>query len=744
MKFIINNVNKQIPEGVLKACNNDEFLARLMFNRNITTYDEAIKVLDFSKYEPYDPLTFPRIKEAVDIILNTINNNEKLAVYGDYDADGVTATTVLVDALQKINADVSYHVPDRFSEGYGMNLEVVKQLAKENVKTIITCDCGISNFDEIDLAKSLGMKVVLTDHHTIGASIPNADVVINPKLLEENHQAREISGCATAYYLVKALYSELNLDGADDYLDLVALSLIADVVPLVNESRYLLKKGFPLLMEPKRLGLKALLNVANVKIASEEDVSFQITPRINAAGRMDSAKLPVEMFLSNDENYATELANKIDIHNIDRKNIQKDILDEAVEQVENEKKNKKILILYGDSWHHGIIGIVAGKICEKYNKPAILLTLNEDGENVVGSARATENVNVYEVLSNNKEYITKFGGHAGAAGLSLKKENLQDFTRELENYADIYFGEEINDNVNVDLELKIQNINYDILNSIRKLAPYGEAFAAPNFCSFELRVTQDRMTPAGHHFLALTDSMEQTINAVIWNGEKIDYTNQKVDIAYTIYEDTYNGNHQLKLKIDELIESNEANRTLDIEFIKEINEDIGKVIGKYPNANIFYEGPLAFKPNLPTYDLGNLKLSEELILYSIPRNNTRLKEIIEKSKATKIILNYSYIPNYEISSFTKNFLGYIKNVINNKGAIDDIENIAQILNVDEEFLLTFSDFMTKQGYINYKIEEKKIIFEITKKAKNEDYNLEKIIKRYLKEKEEYTKYSLSI
>jgi len=742
MRFIINNRNKEIPEGVLKACNNDEFLARLMFNRNITTFDEAEKILDFSKYESYNPLTFPHISEAVDIILNSINNKEKIAVYGDYDADGVTATTVLVDGLRKINADITYHVPDRFSEGYGMNCDVVKQMAEDNIKTIITCDCGIANFAEIDLAKELNMKVVLTDHHTIGDKIPDADVVINPKLLEEGHQAREISGCATAYYLIKAIYNRLNLDGADDYLDLVALSTIADVMPLIGESRYLLKKGFHLLTNPQRTGLKALLKVANINILSEEDVGFQITPRINAAGRMESARVPVEMFLANDENIALELANKIDVCNTDRKNIQKDIVDEAIAQVENEKKNKKILVLYGDSWHHGIIGIVAGRICEKYNKTAILLTLTEDGDNVVGSARATENVNIYEVLSNNNQYLLKFGGHAGAAGLSLKKENLQSFIKEIENYADIYFTEEINDDIKVDLELKLEQVNYDTVNSIQKLAPYGEAFVAPNFCSFDLKVIQDRVTQAGHHFLSLTDGTEKTINAVIWNGEQVEYTNLNVDISYTIYEDTYNGNNQLKLKIDNIVESNEANRTMQIEFVKEINEDVGKIIGKYPNANIFYEGPIAFKPDLPTYDFDNLKLSDEIILYSLPKSKKRLNEIIEKSKASKVILNYSHIPEFEISKFTKNFLGYIKNIINNKGAVDKVTTISKMFCIDNEFVLTFSEFMSKQGYINYKIIEDKIFFEIVKKEKKQDYNLEKVVRRYLKEKEEYTKHSL--
>ena len=742
MKFIIKNRNKRIPDEVLKACNNDELIARLMFNRGINTLEKAEKILDNSKYTPYNPLTFPRIDEAVDIVLNSINNNEKIAIYGDYDADGVTATTLLVDALRKINADVSYHVPDRFSEGYGMNCDVVRQLAEEGVKTIITCDCGIANFNEIDLAKEINIKVVLTDHHTIGADIPNADVVINPKLLEEGHQAREISGCATAYYLIKAIYNRLNLEGADNYLDLVALSTIADVMPLIGESRYLLKKGFPLLMEPKRVGLKALLNVANINISNEEDLGFQITPRINAAGRMESARIPIEMFLSTDENEAMELASKIDICNTDRKNIQKDIVDEAVEQVENEKKNKKILILYGEAWHHGIIGIVAGRICEKYNKTTIMLTLTEDGENILGSARATDNVNIYEVLSNNKEYLVKFGGHAGAAGLSLKKENLHEFIKALENYADIYFAEEIDDNVNVDLELKLEDINYDVLNSIQKLAPYGEAFAAPNFCSFQLKVVSDRVTQAGHHFLSLTDGTDKIINAVIWNGELVDYTNLLVDISYTIYEDTYNGNNQIKLKIDNLIESNEVNYSLDVELIKALKEDIGLLIGKYPEANIFYEGPIAFKPDLPTFDLENMPESDEIILYSLPRNNIRLKQLIEKSKATKVILNYSYVPDFEISKFTKNFLGYIKHLVKYKQSTDTINNIAKIFNVDEEFVLTFVDFMTNQGYISYKTAYKNIVFDMVNSESKQNYNLGKIVKRYLKEKEEYTNYSL--
>lgn len=549
----LKNEKNKTPKELIEACNGDEIIARILFNRGIETIEQLKEIIHIDSYIPFNSLDFPNIDKAIEIILDSIDNEEKIAVYGDYDVDGVTSTTILVDALENIGAKVTYHLPDRFSEGYGMNIEVVRKLAEEGVKTIVTCDCGISNFNEINEARRLGMKVVLTDHHTIGEEIPDADVVINFKLLPEGHKARDISGCATAYHLINAIYTEIGRDDAYKYLDLVALSIIADVITVRNEARYLLIQGMPFLLNGNRTGIKALLDLIGGEIKTEEDIAFQISPRINAAGRMETAAIPVEMLLTKDYGRAYELAQQIDLLNIERKNIQQEIFEEAKRQVEEEKTSKNILAIYGEGWHHGIIGIVAGKVCETYGKPSLIMTLNEDGETIVGSARSTEDVNIYEVLKKHENYLVKFGGHSGAAGFTLNKSQLKEFVKALEIHGDIYLASKEENIVCADMELNLNQINYDLVDRIESLSPYGEGFDRPIFCNMELNVIADRVTPKGHHFPVLEDKEGNKINALLWFGGNDSLEGQKISARYTITESVFNGEKELKLQLNDVI-----------------------------------------------------------------------------------------------------------------------------------------------------------------------------------------------
>jgi single-stranded-DNA-specific exonuclease len=301
LKVRVNILNKgvSIPQEVLDACGGDELVARIFYNRGYKNPETIRQMLNPELYVPTKPDEFPDMPRAVDRILRAADNEEKICVYGDYDVDGVTSTVTLVECLNFFTSKVVYHVPDRFTEGYGMNEEIVRKLAQDGVSLIITCDCGISNVREITLAKELGMDVVLTDHHTVPDELPPADAILNPKLLEEGHRARNISGCGMVYFLCLALLEKKGFpDRAERFLDMLALSLIADVVSLNGENRYLLQKALPALFNTRRIGLRQLLEVAerNGKLENEEDVAFQIAPRINAAGRMDTARLPVELF----------------------------------------------------------------------------------------------------------------------------------------------------------------------------------------------------------------------------------------------------------------------------------------------------------------------------------------------------------------------------------------------------------------------------------------------------------------
>ena len=740
MKIVVNNKNEKIPKELIEACNNDKIVAKVFYNRGIRNIKEYNEIVNADNYTPYNPSDFPRIKKACEIISNSIKAGEKIAVYGDYDVDGVTATSVLVLALKKFNADVIYHVPDRFSEGYGMNENVVRELAKNGVKTIITCDCGISNFDEIKLAKELGMKVVLTDHHTIGDDVPNADVVINYKMLNVENSARNISGCATAYYLVLALNDYLGKE-ADDYTDLVALSTISDVMPLRGESRFLFQKGCKKLIDGERLGVRALFKYMSSPVTNADDIGFQIAPRINAVGRMDTARTAVELFLTEDEKLADELALKINQFNTERKNIQNDIYEQAKEQVETKKLNKKILVLYGEDWHHGIIGIVAGKICEEYKKPCIILTTNDDGETLVGSARSTEHLNIYETLKRFSDDLVKFGGHSQAAGLSLKLKNLDKFTKEIENYADLYLEDDYEEKIYVDAMLPFESVNEELFENLKLGEPYGEAFSAPVFAMNNVVISKETINQGKHHFLVLKDEMKNEIGTTLWNYGSEKLEGKKCTIIFGIFKDTYKERNEIKIKVQEIFFDDIEIEDNKIKIIDRRNIPIENVIQEFKNSEIYYEGPIMYKPNLPTVNCNYDERVNSLILYSLPKSNKIFNRIVEDLHPEKIILNYSYLPKYDVDSFTKMFLGVIKNIVRNRNGIISIGKFAEIMQVEEEFINTFSRLLSDYGYFDfYNVDAIEIKYEIKKKSKKDNKFLEKMVIKYLREKEEYVNY----
>lgn len=742
MKIIVKNQKEKVSKELIDLCHGNEILAKIFFNRGIRTKEDFENQINNDKYIPFEPLNFPKMDLACSIIRESINSNEKIAVYGDYDVDGVTATSILVSALSSFGANVVYHVPDRFSEGYGMNLEVVRKMYDEGVKLIITCDCGIANFDEIKLAKELNMRVVLTDHHTIGDELPRADVIINPKLLPEGHKIRYVSGCAVAFFVVQALSKVLGKE-TDDYSDLVALSIIADVIPLRDEGRFLFKKGLPKLLSGERVGLGALINLIPQPVKTAEDIGFQISPRINAVGRLASAKIAVELFLTKDKEKAKELATEIDRYNTDRKNIQTAIYDQAVIQVEEKKKNKKILVLYNESWHHGVLGIVAGKISEEYCKPCIILSLTEDGSSIVGSARSTANVNIYETLKIMSEDLIKFGGHAQAAGLSLKPHNLEKFTSDIETYADLYIDGSIEESVFVDMILPFSMINEDLLEELKLGEPYGMDFEAPVFVSENVRIQNDVINGNKHHFLTLMDSSKTTIGCTLWNFGPDSVLNKDCTIVYSIYKDMYKERNEIKIKPEKLIfDKVDLSDNISL-LIDRRNVPVEEVIKEFKGAAVFYEGPVTYKPNLPVIGSDFDEKIGTLILYSLPRSNTILKRLMEKSCPDKIVINYSYLPNYNIETFGRMFLGLIKNAVDNYGGVLSVPKIAKTMLIEEEFVYTFCSFLKNRGMIEFNmISVQEIKFEIKRAPEKSDSTLYQTVVKYLKEKEDYAKYAM--
>lgn len=706
----IKNENLKISKDLINAANNDELLARLFINRGINTKEKIDEILNWNKYKPFNTQDFQELKKSVDIIQESILLNEKIAIYGDYDVDGITATTILVKCLRKFTQNVIYHVPDRFTEGYGMNNDVIKSLARNDVKLIISCDCGISNVTEVETAKNLGLKVIITDHHTIPETLPPADVILNPKLFESEHIAYDLSGCGVAYFLCCAILKHYDREEeATQFLDLVALSIIADCVPLLKENRYLLKQGISRILKTDNIGLKSLCNTINSNVEiSSDDIAFQIAPRINAAGRLDSARLPVELLLSEEQEKANLLADKINNLNIMRKDIQQRMIDDIMQIVETQKMHKNIIIAYNPDWHQGVIGIAAGKIAETYSKPVILLTLNQNSKTIVGSARSIADVNIYDLINNCSHHLIKFGGHPMAAGLSLDRHNLDKFIYCIEESSIKLLQGLGSTECYADQCIELTQINQELYDRISSLEPYGEGFEQPTFLTRNVMVLNDRITEKGHHFLTLTDDEQNIIPAVRWSGGKDSYKGATYDIIYNIYMDSYNEN-SLKISINNMVKVKDlpkANIQLSkLNIIDARTEKIDDLLKKYPQATIYFEGLGSHKLAYKTKNRETLKQSEILILLSIPANTEILKEIVHISNAKTLLINFSQNPEYSFNSFIVNTLGVIKHIINTKKGMATIQYMENLLCVEESILKNSFTYLRNYGKIEFEIND---------------------------------------
>lgn len=700
----------KVTEKILEAVEGNEVLAQILVNRGIAEEEVSI-FLDPDSYTPTAPEEFPGMEDAVKIVQRALEKGKKICIYGDYDVDGVTATALLVRVLRMLGAEVIYKVPDRFKEGYGMKEEVISLLHEEGVELILTCDCGISNVKEIELAKGLGMEVVVTDHHALPPTLPKADAIVNSQCLAPDHPARWVPGVAVAYFLAKALLKRYGReDEAEEFLDLVALGIIADVVVLKGENRYLAQKGLSLIRQGKNLGIKALIEVAgiNPKDITEEDIGFQISPRINAAGRMENAGIAVELFLSESAQRAEELAKKLDELNEERKRVANAMLEEA-EALVGEGEGEPIL-LFRPHWHQGIIGITAGRLCEKYKAPTIIMSLKEDGETVVGSARSVEGVHIFEVLQECQEHLLGFGGHPGAAGLSLKRENLDAFIDACvkvikERMTEIKAAPET-----FDLEYPITSVNEDFYYDLRKLAPFGEGWPEPVFYCPKVEVITARPTTSQRHLRLVVGHGEKRLPALWWWEEKVPERGI-VDLFYSVGINRWNGKEQVQLIIQGILEPKEEEAPVEKE--KKVPKmvdyrswrEMGMPEPRYEDAVYFYEGlPLKGFPQ-KTVNRYNVKAASRLVLLSCPPDPRVLDEIVALSKAVEVILAFSPEKTPDVKTVLRNMMGYIKFVVNKYKGHTSVYDLAAFTGQTELLVMEMIRFLEEKNLLGVKMRE---------------------------------------
>ena len=556
-KFRNEGVTAQAVSMAAEKNGIPQLLATILLNRGISS-SEFKTFLSKSKQGILNPMTMLDMDKAVERIKRAVNLGEKIAIYGDYDVDGITSTALLYEFLKSSGADAQYYIPDRKDEGYGINIMAVNKLIKEGVKLLITVDCGITAIGEIEFAKLQGMDVVVTDHHTCKERIPTAAVaVLNPKRENDEYEFDALAGVGVAFKLVLALAMNMGMSTSevfDKYVELAAIGTIADVVPLISENRVIVEKGLTLLQNPSGCGIKALLEVSGVadKKVTTATVAFALAPRINAAGRLSSATTAVELLLAKNEETATEIARELDASNKERQQTELDIHREAIEMIEADKdfEKKNVIVLAKEGWHNGVIGIVASRLVEHYHRPCILISLDNGAGK--GSGRSVGNFNLFNALSACENLLTNFGGHAVAAGLGINEDKLREFDEMINKYAkDNITAEDLVPVVKIDCVLGGSNLNLATAKLLSSLEPYGMGNETPVFAVKDVEVVS--VTAVGiekKHLKMQVVKDGVRINAIGFGmGEFVNLLKygDRVHLACKIDINNYQGNESAQL-----------------------------------------------------------------------------------------------------------------------------------------------------------------------------------------------------
>lgn len=557
-KWHIYENDETLIDKISKKYNINKLLASILINREIQ--EENIDVfLNPTRQNFHDPFLMPDMEIAVDRIIRAINTQEKIIIYGDYDVDGITSITVLKSFLEDRGIHVGQYIPNRLEEGYGLNKPAIDEIAENKYDLMITVDCGISGIDEIEYANSLGIETIVTDHHEVGDKLPNAIAVVDAKRKDNEYPCRHLAGVGVVFKLIQAIGIKLGLEEKEylKYLDIVCVGTISDIVPLIDENRVIAKLGLMLVRQTKNMGLKSLLMSSGYKNIDSNTISFGVAPRINACGRMGHAEQALKLFLSKDIYEVNELTKKLNEYNKLRQEKEKAIYENAIKQIEENKLyEKNAIIVGGENWHHGVIGIVSSKITDLYFKPSILLCYEDNLAK--GSGRSIPGFDLHEALMKCQDTIERFGGHSMAIGITIKKDKFEEFSSKFEEIAEQSKIDEIVPIINIDGKINLSDINRDIVESLKQLEPYGEGNKTPIFVFKNLKIDSIRALSEGKHIKMTLKDENTIINAIGFNlGYLSDEyrIGDKIDVVGTLEINSFNGVDSLQIGIKDVMKS---------------------------------------------------------------------------------------------------------------------------------------------------------------------------------------------
>lgn len=549
-KWLVSKGSKDLAAQIAQELSVDPFAALLVTSRGFDNIDEINDFFDMDAPLSLSPLSIADMGRAAERINRAIDDFEMICVFGDYDADGVTATALLYSYLETRGANVIRYIPDRLTEGYGLNIGAVEELADRGVNLIVTVDNGVSAIDEAIRVKELGMELIVTDHHKVGDVLPDAYAVVDPHRADCPSMFKEMSGVGVAFKLVCALEGDDGDILIEEYGDLVALGTIGDVVSLTGENRVMVRRGLRLMNECPRPGISALMEAAGVgdKLFSASTAAFTVCPRINAAGRMGSAEKALELLLCEDDETAELLADEINAMNVLRQKTETDIFANAASMLASgaDLANDRVIVVAGEGWHQGVIGIVAARITEKYGRPSVVIS--RDGEFAKGSCRSIDGFSIYDAIESVSDCLDHFGGHTLAAGLGLKSSKIAEFRRRINEYAadkEMPFAVQ-----KIDCRLLPNSISLDILSSLSLLEPFGAGNPQPCFGLFGVRIEETAAVSDGKHIRMVVSKNGARTGVVFFGMPEKRFPFEKgdtVDLAVNLDRNVYNGEERVSV-----------------------------------------------------------------------------------------------------------------------------------------------------------------------------------------------------
>ena len=701
-----------IPANFQAEFGGSSLFNQTLFRRGFQTIQSARGFLNTDYYHPASPTQLPGLSNAVDRILEAFKKNQNILVWGDFDVDGQTSTTLLVSALSGHGSKIFHYIPNRALESHGVSTDTLQQqIIKISPSVLLTCDTGIDAIEPVAYAQSSGIDVIITDHHQLPPDLPPAHSIINPNMLSEDHPLFNLPGVGVAYKLIEYLYSDLHLN-PEKFLDLVALGIVADVALQTHDTRYLLQKGLTQLQNTSRLGLQHLLSIANSKSKdiTEETIGFVIGPRLNALGRLDDANSCVEFFTTTDPARAAELAQQLESLNSQRQILTEKIFQDTIKMITDYPEYAQdypVLVLQGPSqWHPGVIGIVASRLVERFHKPVIMLS--QDGNLTRGSARSIPGVPISTLISKSANLLLSFGGHPMAAGVTLALENVTQFRRDLsKNYERIVGGLPITPAVNIDGDLPFQSISDSFIKDFKRLAPFGAGNPKLMFATRGVHLGSLGVRTIGkekkHKKITLVDSSGTKQDLLWWNSADIELPNDEFDIAYSLDLTTYKNQLQVQATlrhfreppISSVIVKKEAKTDL-LDFRSDPGPN-DRILSYASTPGLVIWAEFNSPEGVNTLSRLDLHKSDTLIIWTTPPSREVFNLALHKVKPRKIIF-FAVDPEVQtLTKFITKLHGLLKTVIDSDIRSFDVQTAAQSLSVTPALIKVGLDWIHFHG-----------------------------------------------